>query len=228
MSISFQQLMTDCLVALGDSGAATWSRVNIMMPWCKEALRTFPILRPMKDDHTNPLVVVYNFSMPDDFREVISVEYPVNQQPPNYLVRKSRVDPDFYEESGYYDVDHDYSTGMGWTMYISGGVTAGAHIYTQYLANHDTAMIDDPDCYITVPDEYENILIASVMCRAYRERLGYVMRDPTAHTNLVYQLTEMVRKLEAQYEKLVSEAQHQLTNSVISAHKTVDKYDRVY
>jgi hypothetical protein len=228
MSISFQDLLTDCLVALGDTNANIWSRTDVIWPWCIEALRTFPILRPMKDDHTNGLSTVYNYTLPSDFREVISVEYPVNQQPPSYLTRKSRLDPDFYEEAGYYDVDHDYTTGGGWVMYISGGVSGLAHIYTQYLANHDVDMIDDPACYISVPDEYQNILIASVMCRAYRERLGKVMQDPTAHTNLVYQLTEMVRKLEEQYTRLVSEAQHQLTNSVVSAHKTVDKYDRVY
>jgi hypothetical protein len=228
MSISFQQLLTDCLVALGDADAATWSRTAIMIPWCKEAIRTFPILRPMRDDHTNGGSVVYSFALPDDFREVISVEYPISQQPPEYLVRKNRLDPDFYDETGFYDIDHDYATGKGWLMYVSGGLAASAHIYTQYLANHDTNMTDSAECLITVPDEYEAILITNVMCRAYRERLGYTMRDPTAHTNLVYQLTEMVRKIEEQYEKMVTDAHHQLTNSIVSAHKTVDKFDIVY
>ena len=228
MSISFQQLITDCLVALGDDDASTWSRVNIMLPWCKEAIRTFPILRPMKDDHTNGASAVHIVTLPDDFREVISVEYPVDQDPPEYLVRKNRLDPDFYGEAGFYDIDHDYSTGKGWVMYLSGELAANAHIYTQYLANHDTNLVDNANSYITIPDEYEGILIQQVMCRAYRERLGAMMQDPTAHTNIVYQLTQMVQKAEETYRLMVNEAQHQLTNSVVSAHKTVDKYDRVY
>jgi hypothetical protein len=228
MTITFKHLLTDCLVALGDSTGATWSRIDRMWPWCIEAMLTFPILRPMLDDHTNGLTKLYSFDMPDDFREVISVEYPVNQTPPAYLVRKNRLDPDFYKVAGYYDIDHDYSSGAGWTMVVSGGLAAGTHIFTQYLANHNTTMADDDIHYISVPDEYEGILIQNVVCRAYRERLSFFMQDPTAHTTVIQQLTEMVHKAEEQYREMVLRAQEKLTTSITSPKQTVDKYDRVY
>ena len=152
MSIGFSKLMSDALIALGDSDATTWARTTIIWPWCIEAMLEFPILRPQLDDHTNGASVVYSFAMPADFREVISVEYPISQQPPAYLVRKNRLDPEFYDEAGFYDIDRDYAGGVGWFMYVSGGIAALAHIKTQYLANHKTDLIDDDESYITVPE----------------------------------------------------------------------------
>jgi hypothetical protein len=228
MSVTFQKYLTDCLIALGDSSGSTWSRTNTVIYWALEAIVSFPILRPMKDDHTNGASVVYSLALPVDFREIIDVEYPISQTPPVYLVRKNRLDPDFYSSDGSYDVDHDYSTGKGWMLYISGGVAALAHIYTQYLANHDTAMVDDDSHYLSIPDEYENILIASVICRAYRERLSYYMQDPTAHMTIITQMTTMVAKSEENFRLLVEAAQAKLAQSKVSAHQTSDKFDRVY
>lgn len=228
MTITFQQLLTDCLVALGDSAGTTWSRTTRMWPWCIEAMLSFPILRPKLHDLTNGLTDVYWFALPADFREVISVEYPISQTPPAYLIRKNRLDPAFYRKAGFYDIDHNYSAGAGWMMFISGGVRAATHVYTQYLANHDTAMADDGLHFITIPDEYENILIQNVICRAYRERLSYIMQDPTAHSSVIQQMTEMVNKAEDQYRDMVQRAQEKLATSITSPKMSVDKFDRVY
>ena len=227
MSVKFSQLLTDCLVSLGDSTAATWSRTDVIWPWCIEAMMAFPILRPMVDDHTNGAAKVYSYELATDFREVISVEYPISQQPPTYLSRKNRLDPNFYDQEGFYDIDHDYATGKGWYCYVSSGVAALAHIKMQYLANHSTD-VDDVNKLITIPDEYENILIAYVVAKAYRERLGAYMQDPTAHTSIIQQMTDMVNKADLNYQQLVLRAQEKLAESRTSPHFASDKYDRVY
>ena len=228
MTIVFTQLISDCLVAAGDIDSATWSRTDVAIPWCKEALRVFPILRPMLDDHTNGAAVVYSYSLPADFRELISVEYPISQQPPVYLVHKNRLDPDFYNADRYYDVDYDFSTGTGYLCFISGGVAALAHIKVQYLAAHPTDLEDDDTDVITVPDHFEPILIAYFIMRAWRERLGYIMQDPTAHSSIISQMTEMVHKSDANYQELVVQAQRFISESKVSSGHHVDKFDRVY
>ena len=228
MSITFTKFVSDCLTAAGDVGTVTWSRLTFGLGWAKEALMVFPILRPMLDDHTNGASIVYKYAMPADFREVISVEYPIGQQPPTYLARKNRLDPNFYADAGFYDIDHDYSTGGGWMCYVSGGVAASAHIKTEYLAGHDTDLADDSVDVITVPDEHEPILIAYFITRAWRERLGNAMRDPTAHTSIIQQLTEMVRRADENYASLLTQAQHRLVESRVSPANKVDKFDRVY
>jgi hypothetical protein len=229
MTTSFKTLLTDCLVALGDSTGATWSRVNRMWPWVIEAMKTFPILRPMLDDHTNGALASYGLQLPTDYREIISVEYPINQFPTSYLIRKNRLDPDFYHDVCFYDVDHDYATGTnGYILYLSGPIAPLAHIMTQYLANHDLAMADDDLHFITIPDQYVDILIAQVICRAYRERLSFYMQNPTSTTNVIMQLTDMVLKAEESYHSMLTAAQLKLADSRISGDKKVDKYDRVY
>jgi hypothetical protein len=198
------------------------------MPWAEEAMLAFPILRPQVDDHTNGGAVVYVYDLPANFREVVSIEYPISQQPPKYLVRKNRLDPDFYNNDGYYDIDHDYTNGKGFVCYVSGGVAASAHMKMQYLANHQIGLADDSVALITIPDEYENILISYVVMKGYRERLGFTMQDPTAHTSVIQQMTEMVRRAEFNYQDLVARTLSKLAESRIMPSVTVDKYDRVY
>jgi hypothetical protein len=229
MAISFGQLLTDCLVALGDINGSIWSREDVIFPWCLEALRSFPILRPMFYDYSDLAANVYEFTLPADFREVISVEYPIGQQPPAYCLRKRRTDPNFYDADNFYDVDHNYDKGEGWVMHISTLISAPAHVHVEYLANHDTeSMADESDSFITVPDEYESLLVNQVICRAYRERLGNYMLDPTAHSSIIQQLTDMVMKMEQTYRQQVEDAQNRLVNSIVTSHKQVDKFDRVY
>jgi hypothetical protein len=228
MAITFTKLLSDCLIALGDPLAATWSRTNTIWPWAEEAMLAFPILRPMLYDLTNGASKIYYFDLPVDFREVLTVEYPVAQTPTSFLARKNRLDPDFYAEAGYYDIDHDYKSGAGWQCHVSGGVAALAHIYVEYFANHEIGLADDATDEITVPDEYENILIAYVVVKAYRERLSAYMQDPTAHTSMVYQMTEMVRKAEDNYKDLVQRTMQRLADSRITPNISADKFDRVY
>src|SRR4030042_5027148 len=164
MPITFSQLLDDCLVALGDDDSSTWSRVDCIWPWCIQAILAFPILRPILYDY-HFLTAAYTLSMPSDFREVISVEYPISQQPPSYMLRKNRLDPDFYNGAGFYDVDHAYSNGVGWMVYFFQQIQIAEHVKVQYLGNHDTDMDDDYTVEISIPDEYEDILVAYVVAK---------------------------------------------------------------
>src|SRR4030043_907384 len=114
MAFTWTKVLSDCLIALGDPLAATWRRTSVIWPWLQEAVLNFPLLRPMIQDYTNGVSIVYSYAAPSDFREVITVEYPISQQPPIYLARKNRLDPDFYSAAGYYDIDHNYIDGGGW------------------------------------------------------------------------------------------------------------------
>jgi hypothetical protein len=112
---------------------------------------------------------------------------------------------------------------------VSGsGIAAAAHIKIQYLANHLIGLADDSVALITVPDEYVNILIAYVVAKAYREMLSTYMVDPTAHTSIISQMTDMVNKAEEQYKDMVAQAQSKLSDSRLSPKFEMDKHDRVY
>jgi hypothetical protein len=227
MSILFSKLLTDCLAALGDNLAATWSRTTTIWPWCIEAMLSFPILRPQQQAFTAE-AAVREISLNTDFREIIGVEYPVDQDPPSYLIRKNRFDPVFFTDDRHYDIDRDYESGKGWVLWLSKTLAIDDQVNINYLATHDLDMLDDTVTVITVPDEYENILIAYVIARAYRERLSLYLQDPTAHTSLIMQMTDMVEKAENNYQHLVLRAQEKLTDSRTSPRMQADKFDRVY
>ncbi len=227
MTTSFQDLLTACLVALGDRLASTWSRTDVIWPWCLEAMTQFPILRPQRSQVTF-LARVYENPLPADFREIISVEYPVGKLPPVYLVRMNRFDPSYYETDDHYDIDRAYLSGTGWTIWFSHHMESGEIVNINYLANHDIDMEDDPACYITVPDEYVNILVQYVVCKGYRERLGAYMQDPTAHTSIITQMYEMVEHAETKYKAMVDDAMKKYVESRRSPHMQLDKFDRIY
>jgi hypothetical protein len=60
MALTWSKVLSDCLIALGDPLAATWSRTSVIWPWVQEAVLNIPILRPMIDDHTNGASIVYS------------------------------------------------------------------------------------------------------------------------------------------------------------------------
>ncbi len=45
MAIAVDDFLTACLLALGDSGGATWSRTDRILVWASEAVRFFPLLQ---------------------------------------------------------------------------------------------------------------------------------------------------------------------------------------
>ena len=226
MSVKFSTLLTDCLVSLGDDDASTWSRTDKIWPWAIEAMMAFPILRGMELEYTM-LAASHKVTLPADFREIISVEYPIDQEPPAYLTRLNHLDPLFYQAVTYYDIDRDYKTGKGWFLFVAKKLAIGEKVRISYLANHSTD-VDDVNKLITIPDEYENILVAYVVAKAYRERLGAYMQDPTAHTSIIMQMTDMTRKAEENYNQMVLRAQEKLAESRSSPHMASDKFDRVY
>ncbi len=113
-------------------------------------------------------------------------------------------------------------------VYFSTSIPVGAHVKSQYLANHDTDMADDGTHFITIPDEYEELIIASVVCKAYRERLSFYMQDPTAHQAVILEMTQMVRDADTRYQSMVITIQQKLAISRLASDRKVDKFDRVY
>jgi hypothetical protein len=229
MTTSFQSLLTKCLTALGDPTGATWNRTTVIIPWANEAILSLPILRPMQQQFTQAGVPdEHRIVLASDFREIVSVEYPISQDPPVYLTRKNRFDPEFYSADTFYDVERDYKALSGWALWTSKLVPQAGIVNINYLANHKTDCTDSGTSYITVPDEYVPLIVADVVCKGYRERLGFFMQNPTLYIQLINQMTNMVLKSEDRYQALVTAAVAKLTDSRTSPHMTVDKFDRVY
>jgi hypothetical protein len=231
MSITFTQLLDDCLIALGDAAGDTWDRTDVIIPWAKEAMLAFPILRPTTETITVAIVAKHAHKLALDFREIVSVEYPIDEEPPVFLTRMNYFDPYFYASEDHFDVSRyylDYLEYTGWMVITSKLLEIGEEIKVNYLANHNVDLADDDSDVISISDEYEHILVAYVVAKAYRERLSYYSQNPTVYTNLIYQMVTMVEKADARYQQLINEAIAKASESRTSQHMGADKFDRIY
>lgn len=223
---TFGNLLTRIMYSLGDPSGTMWSRTNEVWYWLIEAIREFPILRPMQDTLSEIGVGdIHEFTLPEDFKYIISVEWPVDEDPPRYHMRRSRLEEDFYL-GDYYDIDRDYETGSGWILWMGQAVTSGDDVRVNYLGLHDTEATEI--MVLTVPDEYLNILSEYVIMRAWIEQLSTIIQDPTAHTSTIEQINATIRDHRNNYERLVSQAVAELGTSRLTVNRAIDKYDRIY
>jgi hypothetical protein len=226
MTTIFSDLIDECEIMLNDVTHAVWTR-NLVTHWCKEAMLAFPILRPQQMTYTF-LSAGYSIPMATDFREMLSVEYPVDESPPKYLQRMNRHDEDFFDGDTHYDVDYDYVDGVGWVLWTSHEMQSGDEVYINYLANHATNIDDDDTDTITVNDEHVPIIVCYVIWKAYNERLSVYMQQPTAYSQVVTQMNIAVQDAHERYQKLVALAQARLAAGRPSPKMKMDDFDRVY
>jgi hypothetical protein len=224
--ITLGTLLTRIQAALGDTAGLIWNRTEVIWPWATDAIRAFPILRPKTVAHTVG-DAGHSFTLPSDFRKVIYVEFPPYQDPPTYLARKGHLGPDFYGQDGFYDVDRDYDTGNDYMLWASNNLLVGDIVIVRYLATHVTEFANEYS-YITIENQYVQVIINHVVLMAYTERLALQLTDPTAHTSTIQQMSEAVKSAEKNYLDLLNRSEQELTNSQRVAGWKVDKHDRIY
>ena len=224
--ITLGTLLTRIQHALGDPLGAIWDRTSTVWPFAVDAIRDFPILRPKTVVH-HLATAGHSFTLPSDFRKVIYVEYPPYGDPPTYLMRKPHLDVNFYGEDGFYDVDRDYDTGGDYMMWISNSLAVDSIIMVRYLATHTTEFANEYS-YITIENQYVQVIINHVILMCFQERLSTQLQDPTAHTSTIQQMAEAVKSAEINYLQHLARAQEDVSNSQRIEGWKVDKHDRIY
>ena len=236
MPITFTQLVDDIEYQLGYLGPGGglpefhWERSIQTAPWALQALQAFPLLKPKRYGFTM-IASTHNIELPSDFVEMMSVELPAAQEPPVFLFRLNYLEKGFYNNKQvFYDVDRNYLAGEGYVMIISRLLVAGDHIHINYMTYHDHDLLDNSTDEITVPDQYEDILITYVVAKAYRELMSIYVVDPTAHEALITEMVDLISQAEDKYAKMIEGLLSSVSigNSAITPNRSVDKYDRVY
>lgn len=223
---TFGNHLTRVMYSLGDPSGSIWSRTNEVWYWLIEAIREFPILRPMQEDISEIGVGdIHTLSLPADFKEIISVEWPVDQTPPRYHLRRNRLEADFYDGDTY-DIERDYESGSGWTLWMGQPIPPGEVVRVDYLAMHDTSATEI--MVLTVPDQYLNILTEYCIIRAWTERLSTEISNPTAHATTIAQINSTIQHHRETYNRLVQQAVREMTTSRVTMNRRMDKHDRIY
>jgi hypothetical protein len=224
--ITLGTLLTRIQSALGDPSGLIWDRTTVIWPFACDAIRDFPILRPKSTAYT-VAEDGHSFALPADFRKLIYVEFPPYQDPPEYLQRKGHLGPTFFGEDGFCDLDRDYDSGGDYMLWVSNNLVVGDIVIVRYLATHVTEFANEYS-YITIENQYVQVIINHVILMAYTERLALQLQDPTAHTSTIQQMSDAVKTAESNYLDLLKRAQEELTSSQRLAGWKVDKHDRIY
>lgn len=229
MTTTTAEVRALALLALGDPGGATWP-TDTVDDWVEEAIRDYS--QHFKRTLSQTIDCVddqHNYDLNYDVRGIISVEYPQGEDPPEYLDRKSRLDPDFWTDDGYYDwepayqeVDHTGSAPP--VLWISAEPVDTEDILVTYHAHFHYEASNE----VLVPEEHIPILILFVQWKAMHERMATATQAPDYSQVLITQLRAAVDSARATYEKALRTAVQASSRSLPTPHWEMDGGDRIY
>ncbi|MGD2155826.1 MAG: hypothetical protein PVG14_09525 [Anaerolineales bacterium] len=213
--------------ALDDAGAGTWSQ-TVIEEWCLDAIRDYARFFP----RTIQLEITTSaddnyYDLPYDFREIVSVEYPQGEDPPEFLQRYDYQIDDFWNSDDYYDVVERREATDKTELVISADPDADETIRVEYVGDHDLSVgSSDP---ITVPERHEDILVAYVVWAAWRELASAEMQSPTSNSSLLMaQLFNNAGSAEYDYRNMMRYAMAAALGKSRRTTWRMDKWDRTY
>jgi hypothetical protein len=213
--------------ALSDAGASSWSQA-VIEEFCVEALREYSRYFPRVMSYSQTITAtVQKYTLPDDFIGMVSVEYPADQDPPEYLTKRSYLHPDFWNQDGYYDIVQRRYEGKRAELWISESPASNGTARLEYLAYHDLTLASGDT--ITVPLEHEDILIQHVIYQAWRELGSAEMQNPTNNSALIMSQVESNASMALhKYRELIRRAQALDAGRSGTVAWVMDSFDRIY
>jgi G:T-mismatch repair DNA endonuclease (very short patch repair protein) len=186
MATTLQNLIDAIEADLADSGNATWAAADIQQ-WCRDAIADYSTHFPRT--LTEDITTAANdrkYDLPAGFIEVLTVEYPSGQDPPEYLARRPHDHPNFWIDSGYFDiVERDDDTDVS-EIWISEKPAASETVSVLYHAIHlqDTTDLTTSD-NLTVRERHHYILKKYVFWQAYEQLKATEQASPTSNSSLL-------------------------------------------
>jgi hypothetical protein len=214
-------------IALGDPTGAIWSDATVEA-WVIEAIRDYSIhFKRLKTKTIDCVDDQHNYELPYDVREIITVEFPVGEDPPAYLDLLTRKDPRFWSGAPFYDFEPAYQETLDTSTYypelwISAAPDDTQDIEVTYHAHfyHATQCL--------VPDEHIPLLILFVQYRAVAERLAKEIQAPDYSMVIVTELRGAVEAHRATYERAVKAAAASASRGRWAQSWEMDSRDRIY
>lgn len=212
---------------VGDETAVEWSQAQIEA-WCLEGIRDYSQHFPRTKRTTIAAADDdREYDLPDDFRKVISVEYPAGEEQPNYLVERSRLAERFWGEAGFFDVIERNDASAAAVLIISEKPATGESIVVEYLADHDLQLAAADD--ITMPARHEGIIVEFVIWRAWLELLAGEQQSPTSNSSLLMsQYASNADRAKRSYVESLARALRAVEGASARVTWRLDKWDRVY
>lgn len=154
------------------TSTTTWPNATLD-GWLADALRAYSLEFPRRLRHTQALTTgtqAYDLPGGQAFQNVLRVEYPAGEDPPEFLNQQDAADPEF-QAGGYAyalrapadDADADAETAG--QIVLAPTVATGENVVIEYAAAHRVPAAGDDTALITVPDGHLEALVAFVEFR---------------------------------------------------------------
>jgi hypothetical protein len=186
MATTLQNLIDAIEADLSDSGNATWTAADIEQ-WSRDAIADYSLHFPRTLTQTiSTSADIRTYDLEAGFIEILTVEYPAGQDPPEYLARRPHDHPQFWVDSGYFDIverDDDTDTNELW---MSDKPSASESISVLYHAIHlmDAADLTTAD-NLTVRERHHHILRKYVVWQALMALKAAEEANPTSNSSLL-------------------------------------------
>lgn len=170
------------LQRLNDTGESTWTETEVE-GYAKDGLRDLSIRFPrVIEEEVTCTTGTEFYDLTAWALDVLSVRYPKANDPPEYLVRASRYDSDFWTRADAFDVEHNQDATQAVTLILP-NVTTGNKADVRVTAIHDTTIATGDD--ITLPEQYEDVLIRYCVWQCWQRLATEEMVTPTSGSSLV-------------------------------------------
>lgn len=223
-----------CQILLSDTKEATWTQ-DVIESLVLEGIRDYSTYFQRHAQYLfweDLSAGQQTFELPDDFREMLRVEFPINEDPPRYLKHRPITHPDFWTEPGYYDYHRQpdaRTSDPANTLYISDDdLEVTQFLRITYSAAHDTDL-GSTDA-ISVPIEHEHIIELFVVWKAMVERTTFYIRTPIteADVTIIQQMKLAAESAERSYRAAISAATARTNQGGYTGPWALDGHDRIY
>lgn len=196
-AVTAQQIIDQSQSALNDSGAAEFSEAQLLS-FLNEAIREYSQHLPRIS--TADITAVLNtrtYSLPIDTLNILSIEYPVGEDPPQYLQRAHHHTLSFpYVQTYDMITTHDLTQYPQFVLSFDPATAETIRVTYQHPHNHSLTLSDN----CTVPSVHHHILIQYILFAAARFQLATEQANPTSNSSLLMsQLAANMRRLELTY-----------------------------
>ncbi|MFC1996973.1 hypothetical protein ACFLXI_05120 [Chloroflexota bacterium] len=217
------ELREHCQRSLSDEDGNTYTD-SLVDGWIREAIEEYSQHFGKVEDVavTGIAAGTYAYTISDRLGGILRIEYPEDEDPPQYLTRRPYASDDFWLHGDSYDYVQTDGEAAG-ILYLSDptqDTTATIQVNRSY---------DEAATTIEVPAMHEPILVARVRWSARQHQADAELLAPTSNSSLLMaQMEQNARSARNGYFKLLFNALLANTGQSTVIKWTMDKYDRVY
>ncbi len=217
------EMRETCQRTLNDADGATFTDL-LVDGWITEAIQEYSQYfgKVVSVQVTSIIEGTYHYAVTEKIGDVLQVEYPEDEDPPEYLVKRPYASDEFWLNGNSYDFIQTKGDAAS-ILYISDPTLDTTATITAMRSFDETAVS------IEVPGKHEPILIARVRWSARMFQAESELLDPTSSSSLLMaQMEQNAKSARNNYFKLLFAAQLMETGESVVIKWEMDKYDRVY